>query len=51
MKPNAIFINTGRGDTVNEPALIKALLEKWIAGAGARRAGQVEPRQARQPAA
>ena len=34
MKPNAIFINTGRGPTVNEPALIKALQEKWIAGAG-----------------
>jgi D-3-phosphoglycerate dehydrogenase len=34
MKPNAIFINTGRGPTVTETALIKALQEKWIAGAG-----------------
>ena len=34
MKPNAIFINTGRGPTVVESALIKALQEKWIAGAG-----------------
>ena len=34
MKPNAIFINTGRGPTVDESALIKALQEKWIAGAG-----------------
>jgi D-3-phosphoglycerate dehydrogenase len=34
MKPNAIFINTGRGGTVDEAALIKALQEKWIAGAG-----------------
>ena len=34
MKRNAIFINTGRGPTVDEPALIKALDEKWIAGAG-----------------
>jgi D-3-phosphoglycerate dehydrogenase len=34
MKPNAIFINTGRGPTVVETALIKALQEKWIAGAG-----------------
>lgn len=34
MKPNSIFINTGRGPTVTEPALIKALQEKWIAGAG-----------------
>jgi len=34
MKKNAIFINTGRGATVSEPALIKALEEKWIAGAG-----------------
>ncbi|MBV9755712.1 MAG: C-terminal binding protein [Alphaproteobacteria bacterium] len=33
MKPNAVFINTGRGPTVDEPALIKALDEKWIAGA------------------
>ena len=29
-----MFINNGRGSTVNEPALIKALTEKWIAGAG-----------------
>jgi D-3-phosphoglycerate dehydrogenase / 2-oxoglutarate reductase len=34
MKKNAIFITTGRGPTVNEAALIKALEEKWIAGAG-----------------
>jgi D-3-phosphoglycerate dehydrogenase / 2-oxoglutarate reductase len=34
MKKNAIFINTGRGPTVVEPALIKALQESWIAGAG-----------------
>jgi D-3-phosphoglycerate dehydrogenase len=33
MKPNAIFINTGRGATVNEEALIKALQEGWIAHA------------------
>ena len=34
MKKSAIFINTGRGPTVNEAALTKALQEKWIAGAG-----------------
>jgi D-3-phosphoglycerate dehydrogenase / 2-oxoglutarate reductase len=34
MKPNAIFINTGRGPTVQETALINALEEKWIAYAG-----------------
>ncbi|MBW8270749.1 C-terminal binding protein [Caldovatus aquaticus] len=34
MKPNAIFINTGRGPTVVETALIRALQEGWIAGAG-----------------
>ena len=34
MKPNAIFINTGRGPTVDESALIRALEQKWIAGAG-----------------
>jgi len=34
MKKSAIFINTGRGPTVQEAALIKALEEKWIAYAG-----------------
>jgi D-3-phosphoglycerate dehydrogenase len=34
MKPTALFINTGRGTTVDEAALIKALQEGWIAGAG-----------------
>lgn len=34
MKKTAIFINTGRGPTVVESGLIKALHEGWIAGAG-----------------
>ena len=34
MRPTAYFINTSRGKVVDEPALIKALQEKWIAGAG-----------------
>ncbi len=34
MKPTALFVNTGRGPTVDEPALVKALEEGWIAGAG-----------------
>src|SRR5665213_3023056 len=34
MKPTALFINTGRGATVDEPAMIKALQQGWIAGAG-----------------
>jgi D-3-phosphoglycerate dehydrogenase len=34
MKPSALFVNTGRGPTVDESALIKALQEGWIAGAG-----------------
>ncbi|MGD7044977.1 D-2-hydroxyacid dehydrogenase [Jeotgalibacillus proteolyticus] len=34
MKESAYFINIGRGETVNEKALIKALQENKIAGAG-----------------
>jgi len=34
MKPTALFINNGRGPTVDEAALIKALEQGWIAGAG-----------------
>jgi D-3-phosphoglycerate dehydrogenase len=34
MKKTALFINTGRGPTVEEEALIRALQEGWIAGAG-----------------
>ena len=33
MKPTAVFINTGRGPTVEESALIRALQENWIAHA------------------
>jgi D-3-phosphoglycerate dehydrogenase len=33
MKPTAIFINTGRGTTVDEEAMVKALQEGWIAHA------------------
>jgi len=34
MKPSAYLINVGRGATVDEPSLIRALAEGWIAGAG-----------------
>jgi len=34
MKETAILINTSRGPVVDEKALIKALTEKWIFGAG-----------------
>ena len=34
MKKTALFINTGRGPTVDEAALIKALQGGWIAAAG-----------------
>jgi D-3-phosphoglycerate dehydrogenase / 2-oxoglutarate reductase len=33
MKPTACLINTSRGPVVDEPAIIRALQEKWIAGA------------------
>ncbi|RLC82527.1 MAG: D-2-hydroxyacid dehydrogenase [Chloroflexi bacterium] len=34
MKPTAYLVNIGRGGTVQERALIRALQEGWIAGAG-----------------
>ncbi len=33
MKPNGVFMNIGRGPTVNEPELVEALKSKVIAGA------------------
>jgi len=34
MKPSAYLINTARGAVVDEKALVRALRERWIAGAG-----------------
>lgn len=34
MRPTAHLINTARGDVVDSRALIKALQQQWIAGAG-----------------
>jgi D-3-phosphoglycerate dehydrogenase len=34
MKPNALVVNTGRGPTIDNKALYRALHEGWIAGAG-----------------
>jgi D-3-phosphoglycerate dehydrogenase len=34
MKPSAYFVNTSRGKVVDEPALVRALQEGWIKGAG-----------------
>lgn len=48
MKKTAIFINTGRGPTVQEAGLVKALREGWIAGAGLD-VFEVEPAKADNP--
>jgi phosphoglycerate dehydrogenase-like enzyme len=34
MKPGAYLINVGRGQLIDEPVLVRALGEGWIAGAG-----------------
>jgi phosphoglycerate dehydrogenase-like enzyme len=34
MKPDATIVNIGRGGTIQEQALVRALQEGWIAGAG-----------------
>jgi phosphoglycerate dehydrogenase-like enzyme len=34
MKPSAYLINIARGSVIDEPALVRALQEEWIAGAG-----------------
>jgi glyoxylate reductase len=34
MQPHAVLINTARGPVVDETALVRALREGWIAGAG-----------------
>jgi len=33
MKPSAVFVNVGRGKTVDEKALVRSLREGWIRGA------------------
>ena len=50
MKPTAYFINVGRGELVDQPALAAALRERRIAGA-ALDVFEVEPLPARRPAA
>lgn len=34
MRPTAILVNTSRGAVIDEPALVRALQEGWIGGAG-----------------
>src|SRR5260370_27854533 len=48
MKPTALFVNTSRGRTVDEVALVKALEEGWIAGAGLD-VTEIEPPEATNP--
>jgi D-3-phosphoglycerate dehydrogenase len=48
MKKNALFITTGRGPTVEEVGLIKALQKGWIAGAGID-VFEIEPTKADNP--
>ncbi len=48
MKPTALFVNTSRGRTVDEIALVKALKEGWIAGAGLD-VTEIEPPEATNP--
>jgi D-3-phosphoglycerate dehydrogenase / 2-oxoglutarate reductase len=45
MKKSAWFINTGRGKTVDEDAMTRALQEGWIAGAALDVLAQEPPRQ------
>ena len=48
MKRGALVVNIGRGDIIDEPVLIRALREHWIAGAGLDVASQ-EPLPADSP--
>lgn len=34
MRPSAYLVNIARGEVIHEPSLIRALRERWIAGAG-----------------
>jgi glyoxylate reductase len=34
MKPTAVLVNTSRGQVIDQPALVRALSEGWIFGAG-----------------
>lgn len=45
MRPTAVLVNTSRGAVIDEPALVRALQEGWIAGAGLD-VYEDEPRQA-----
>lgn len=49
MQPHTIFINAGRGKTVDEPALVRALMNERATGGAALDVFEQEPLPAESP--